>query len=83
MDWENDSLRMLRDSVRAFAAREIAPRAAMIDRDNQFPADRRFASQQGGPVPIGDRTADYPDRLQDYFRFGFFFWFFHLRLFPV
>ena len=30
---------MLRDSVAQFAAREIAPRAAQIDRDNQFPAD--------------------------------------------
>jgi isovaleryl-CoA dehydrogenase len=30
---------MLRDSVRNFAAREIAPRAAGIDHDNQFPMD--------------------------------------------
>ena len=30
---------MLRDSVRAFAEKEIAPRAAEIDRDNLFPAD--------------------------------------------
>ena len=30
---------MLRDSVRAFAASEIAPRAAGIDRANEFPAD--------------------------------------------
>jgi len=30
---------MLRDTVRAFAAAEIAPRAAEIDRSNQFPAD--------------------------------------------
>jgi isovaleryl-CoA dehydrogenase len=30
---------MLRDSVRGFAADEIAPRAAQIDRDNQFPMD--------------------------------------------
>jgi isovaleryl-CoA dehydrogenase len=30
---------MLRDSVRAFAAAEIAPRAAEIDRSNQFPPD--------------------------------------------
>ncbi len=35
---------MLRDTVAAFAAAEIAPRAAEIDRDNEFPADlwRRF-----------------------------------------
>jgi isovaleryl-CoA dehydrogenase len=30
---------MLRTSVRAFAAAEIAPRAAEIDRSNQFPSD--------------------------------------------
>lgn len=30
---------MLRDQVEAFAAREIAPRAAAIDRENEFPAD--------------------------------------------
>ena len=28
---------MLRDSVQAFAAEQIAPRAEAIDRDNQFP----------------------------------------------
>ncbi len=30
---------MIRDSVRSFAADEIAPRAARIDRDNDFPRD--------------------------------------------
>ncbi|MBU2090751.1 MAG: acyl-CoA dehydrogenase family protein, partial [Alphaproteobacteria bacterium] len=30
---------MMRDQVRGFAADEIAPRAADIDRDNQFPDD--------------------------------------------
>lgn len=30
---------LLRDSVATFAQREIAPRAAQIDRDNTFPAD--------------------------------------------
>ncbi len=30
---------MIRDSVRGFTADEIAPRAADIDRDNEFPHD--------------------------------------------
>ncbi|MBL8488279.1 MAG: isovaleryl-CoA dehydrogenase [Rhodocyclaceae bacterium] len=34
-----ETIDMLRDSVRAFAEKEIAPRAAQIDRDNLFPAD--------------------------------------------
>ncbi|WP_225767020.1 isovaleryl-CoA dehydrogenase [Inquilinus sp. Marseille-Q2685] len=34
-----DTADMLRDSVRGFAEAEIAPRAATIDRDNQFPMD--------------------------------------------
>jgi isovaleryl-CoA dehydrogenase len=34
-----ETVDMLRDSVRAFATDEIAPRAASIDHDNVFPAD--------------------------------------------
>jgi isovaleryl-CoA dehydrogenase len=34
-----ETIDMLRDSVRAFAAAEIAPRAAEIDASNAFPAD--------------------------------------------
>jgi isovaleryl-CoA dehydrogenase len=34
-----DDIAALRDAVRAFAAKEIAPRAAAVDRDNLFPAD--------------------------------------------
>src|ERR1700733_14478145 len=34
-----ETVDMLRGQVQAFAADEIAPRAAAIDRDNAFPAD--------------------------------------------
>ena len=34
-----ETIEMLRATVRGFAAKEIAPRAAQIDASNQFPAD--------------------------------------------
>jgi isovaleryl-CoA dehydrogenase len=34
-----ETIDMLRDTVRDFAQKEIAPRAAEIDRTNQFPPD--------------------------------------------
>ena len=34
-----EELDMLRETVAAFAAKEIAPRAAEIDASNEFPAD--------------------------------------------
>jgi len=34
-----ESAAMIRDSARSFAEKEIAPRAAQIDRDNSFPRD--------------------------------------------
>src|SRR6184192_1333408 len=34
-----ETIAMLRDTVRDFAAKEIAPRAAEIDRTNEFPPD--------------------------------------------
>ena len=39
-----ETIDMLRDAVKDFADKEIAPRAAQIDRDNEFPADlwRKF-----------------------------------------
>ncbi|MGN6667612.1 MAG: acyl-CoA dehydrogenase family protein, partial [Trinickia sp.] len=39
-----EDIDMLRDAVAHFAAKEIAPRAGEIDRDDQFPMDlwRKF-----------------------------------------
>ncbi len=35
----SEEIGLLRDSVHQFASEEIAPRAADIDRDNDFPSD--------------------------------------------
>jgi isovaleryl-CoA dehydrogenase len=34
-----EDIEMLRDTIQSFATNEIAPRAAQIDRENEFPAD--------------------------------------------
>ena len=47
---------MIRDSVRSFAADEIAPRAAAIDQENQFPDDlwRKFGDLGVLGVTVGE-----------------------------
>ena len=51
-----DTVDMLRESVRGFAAAEIAPRAAEIDRSNQFPTDlwRKMGDLGLLGVTVGD-----------------------------
>ncbi|MDP1952674.1 MAG: acyl-CoA dehydrogenase family protein, partial [Betaproteobacteria bacterium] len=51
-----EEIDMLRDTARAFAASEIAPRAAEIDRVNEFPADlwRKFGSLGLLGITIGE-----------------------------
>jgi isovaleryl-CoA dehydrogenase len=51
-----EEIALLRESVRAFAATEIAPRAAEIDRDNCFPADlwKKFGALGLLGITIGE-----------------------------
>jgi len=60
----NEQEKMLQTLARSFAAKEVAPRAAEIDRSNEFPADlprgsgsRAFAgcrsrSNTAGEAPV-------------------------------
>ncbi|MBD7977266.1 isovaleryl-CoA dehydrogenase [Serpens gallinarum] len=51
-----ETLDMLREQVQAFAAAELAPRAAQIDRDNEFPVDmwRKFGDMGLLGVTVGE-----------------------------
>jgi len=62
-----DAVALLRDTVASFARKEIAPRAAEADRNNQFPMDlwRKFGDlgllgltveEEYGGTPMGYRT---------------------------
>ena len=51
-----ETIDMLRDQVSAFVASELAPRAAEIDRDNQFPMDmwRKFGDMGLLGITVGE-----------------------------
>lgn len=52
----SDTINALRDSVEQFTAKEISPRAAQIDRDNQFPSDlwRQFGDLGLLGITVGE-----------------------------
>ena len=51
-----EDINMLRDAVQDFANNEIAPRAAQVDADNEFPADlwRKFGDMGLLGVTVGE-----------------------------
>ena len=51
-----DDINMLRDAVQDFANNELAPRAAQVDADNEFPADlwRKFGDMGLLGVTVGE-----------------------------
>ena len=55
----DDDLNMLRESINAFAAAEIAPRAAEIDKTNEFPMDlwKKFGDLGLLGITVPDRKS--------------------------
>ena len=60
-----DDIDALREAVRAFVQKELAPRAADIDRDNLFPADMWKKLGDLGLHGLGIVTGIDLDRLVD------------------
>ena len=56
----SEEINMLRDAVYQMCQKEIAPRAAQIDRDNEFPADmwRKFGDMGLLGITVERNTAD-------------------------
>src|SRR2546425_9372098 len=61
-----EDIDMLRATVRGFARTEIAPRAAEVDRSNQFPADlwRKLGALGLLGVTVEERSEEHTSELQ-------------------
>ena len=57
-----DDIDALREAVRAFVQRELAPRAAQIEQDNRFPSDlwRKLCLLYTSPSPRDKRQSRMP-----------------------